>query len=278
MKNNKVPFYQTGIQSLPLARHTAAQAISFLFGHRIKAVVNHANMTLDLREGIQRQMFLGVYEPTETEWLRQCLNPGDTFIDVGANFGHYTTLAAALVRPTGTVFAFEPSPVANRVLEEAILASNIANIVLTKAAVGKTNGTVPLFLPTTRSLHSPSVLRSDPHFLEVQVPVVALDHFEPLTPSPQIKLMKIDVEGYEPDVLRGAEQLIKGKRIENIFCEFNSWWLGRNSTTSQQLLQFFMDLGYRIHDQTKLQENLLGHDGATFDLQDIWFQLAELEH
>jgi FkbM family methyltransferase len=231
-------------------------------------------MTLDLREGIQRGMFLGAYEPTETKWLRQCITLGDTFIDVGANFGHYTTLAAALVGPAGTVFAFEPSPLASGVLEEAILSSELANVVLTKAAVGKENASVPLFLPTGRSLHSPSILRSDPGFLEVQVPVVALDCFEPLKQNPQVKLMKVDVEGYEPDVLAGAEHMIKAGRVENIFCEFNSWWLGQNSTTPKQLLERFFDLGYKIHKQTELQENLAGHQGATFNLQDIWFQLT----
>jgi Methyltransferase FkbM domain len=118
-------------------------------------------------------------------------------------------------------------------------------------------------------------LRSDPSFLEVQVPVVALDCFEPLKNISQIKLMKIDVEGFEPDVLAGAEHLIKAGRIENIFCDFNSWWLSLNSTTPKQLLERFLDLGYKIHKQTELQKNLTGQNGAVFDLQDIWFQLTE---
>lgn len=222
-------------------------------------------------------MFLGTYEPIETEWLRQCLGPGDTFVDVGANFGHYTTLGSALVGPTGRVFAFEPSPVANRVLEEAILASGIGNVLLTKAAVGKENGSVPLYLPTSGSLHSPSVFRSDSRFVEIQVPLVALDRFEPLEAVPQVKVMKIDVEGYEPDVLIGAQELIKAKRIRNIFCEFNSWWLQRNSTTPGQLLELFLDLGYQIHRQTELQSNLVSQQGDVFSLQDIWFRLGEAE-
>lgn len=275
VKNRQTPIVQFAIQKLPLAKNTAARAVSYLLGRKIKAVVNQAYMTLDLREAIQRQMFLGAYEPTESGWIRQCLGRGDTFIDVGANFGHYTTLAASLVGSEGQIFAFEPSPIANRVLEEAIVTSNIANIVLAKSAVGKANGSVSLFLPTSRSLHSPSTLRSDPAFLEVEVPVVALDCFEPLKNIGQIKLMKIDVEGYEPDVLAGAEHLIEARRIENIFCEFNSWWLSLNSTTPKQLLERFLDLGYKIHKQTKLQENLAGRNGVVFDLQDIWFKLTE---
>src|ERR1700744_3641403 len=104
--NRHTPIVQSVIQKLPLGKNTAARAVSYLLGHKVKAVVNQACMTLDLREAIQRQMFLGLYEPTESGWMRQCLGRGDSFIDGCANFGHYTTLAASLVEPEGQIFAF----------------------------------------------------------------------------------------------------------------------------------------------------------------------------
>ena len=275
MNSNSPPFYQIAIQNLPFGNDRTARALGLLFGRNIKAVVNQARVTLDLREVIQRRMFLGTYEPTETAWFRQCLCPGDTFIDVGANFGHYTTLGAALVGAAGRVFAFEPSPLASKVIEDAIADSGIQNIVLKRAAVGSKNGSVSLFLPTTRHLHSPSILKSDPGFIPIEIPLISLDQFEPLKAISSIKLVKIDVEGYEPDVLDGMEQMIKTGKIKNLFCEFNSWWLEQNSTTTKQLLERFLDFGYKIHKQTELQQGLRGHQGALFDLQDIWFQLPE---
>jgi len=276
MKDNRPPFYQAVIQRIPFkkGKSAAARALGFLFGRRIKAAVNHATVRLDLREAIQRQMFIGTYEPPQTAWFRQCLCPGDTIIDIGASFGYFTTLGAALVGRTGKVFAFEPSPVASKTLENAITDSMIQNVTLTKAAVGKKNGTVSLFMPTTRYVHSPSVMQSDPSFVPIHVPVIALDHFQPLENVAQVKLVKIDVEGYEPNVLDGMENLIKARRIENIICEFNSFWLGRNSTTSKQLLERFLDLGYHICMQTELQENLPVHLYERFDLQDIWFSIS----
>lgn len=273
MKYTSVPLYQAVIQNLPFGRSKVSRVLGFLSGGKVNAVVSQAKITLDLQEGIQLNMFLGSYEPTQTEWFKQCIGPGDTFIDVGASFGHYTTLGATLVGATGKVFAFEPSPVASQVLEEMIRNSNIENIVLTKAAVGKSEGTVDLFLPTTRYLHSPSIMKSDVDFVPFQIPVVTLDAFEPLEDVDLIKLIKIDVEGYEPDVLDGMEGLLKEKRIQNVFCEFNSWWLERNSTTPKQLLERFLDYGYSINMQTKLQKGLSGHKGNLFDLQDIWFKL-----
>jgi FkbM family methyltransferase len=265
------PFYQTIIKMLPFKKYVSARALGLLFGNRIKSVVNHAIVRLDLGEMIQFSMFLGSYEPIQTEWFKQCLCPGDVCIDVGASFGWYTTLAASLVGPTGKVFAFEPSPISSQVVEETIEDSILQNVILTKAAVGKENGNVSLFLPTTRHLHSPSILQSDPGFVPIQVPIIALDHFEPLVNVPKVKLVKIDVEGYEPDVLAGMERLIKENRIENIICEFNSGWLKRNSMTPNQLHMRFLDLGYQVHMQTMLQENLINNDGENWSLQDFWF-------
>jgi FkbM family methyltransferase len=271
MKYNRLPFYQTAIQKLPFKKSAVARTLGLLFGRRIKAVVNQATVRLDLCEMIQLQMFLGLYEPTQTAWFKECLRPGDVFIDVGASFGYYTTLGASLVGPTGKVFAFEPSPIASQVVEKMIEESMLQNVLLTKAAIGRESGNVSLFLPTTRHLHSPSILYSDPGFVPVQVPVIALDHFAPLENVPKVKLVKIDVEGYEPDVIAGMDRIIKEKRIENIICEFNSGWLKRNSMTPKLLLERFLDLGYQVRMQTRLERNLIGRHGELFDLQDLWF-------
>jgi len=272
MKYKRPPYYQTIIQRLPF-KNSLSALLGLLVRGKIKAVVNQATVRLDLCETIQREMFLALYEPTQTAWFKECLQPGDIFIDVGANFGWYTTLGAELVCSTGKVFAFEPSPIANQVIESMINDSMLQNVVLTKAAVGRENGNASLFLPNTRHLHSPSILHSDPAFIPVQVPVIALDNFAPLTNVPKIKLVKIDVEGYEPDVLTGMENLIKEKRIMNIICEFNSGWLKRNSITPAQLYERFINLGFHVRMQTRFEENVNKNDGEKWSLQDFWFSL-----
>jgi predicted methyltransferase len=148
--------------------------LNFLFKSRVPATVNSCKVRLDLKEIIQREMFFENYEPEVTEWFKQCLHAGDIVIDIGASFGWYTTLAASLVGPSGKVFAFEPSPIANQTVQLMIKNSKLKNTTLIKAAVGKQNGSVSLFLPNTPNLHSPSIFRTDPHFAPFQVQVVAL--------------------------------------------------------------------------------------------------------
>jgi FkbM family methyltransferase len=272
-KKETIPIYQSAIQHIPSkkGKEIGAYALGILLGNKVKAMVNSSVVRLDLREVIQRQMFIGLYETTITGWVKQCLLVGDTFIDVGASFGYYTTLGAWLVTEMGKVFSFEPSPIANQVLEDMISKSLHRNIILTKAAVGNISGDIQLYLPNSRELHSPSILQSDSKFSPINVPIITLDSFAPLAKIPKIKLVKIDVEGYEPNVLAGMEQLIKGNIVENIICEFNSWWLDKNSTTPKQLNEMFLDYGYKIHMQTELNTNMISRYGDKFSLQDKWF-------
>jgi FkbM family methyltransferase len=235
-------------------------------------------MRLDLREAIQRSMFLGTYEPEQTSWFRSCLRPGDIAVDVGASFGYYTTLSSLLVGPTGRVFAFEPSPIASQVIENAVTESGLTNVVLTRAALGRQASKVSLFLPNTPGLHSPSILPSDADFVPVDVPVIRLDQFSPLAAYPRIRLLKMDVEGYEPDVLAGMTGLIDAGRVENIMCEFNSGWLRRNSTTPAALLEEFLKHGFEVRAQTQLRSNLVGQKGESYDLQDMWLTLTRKAH
>src|SRR4051812_45920835 len=69
--------------------------------------------SLDLADFVQRQIYLGTFEPKETRLVNGFLQPGMTFVDAGANVGYYTALAAAKVAGNqGRVIAFEPSPYA----------------------------------------------------------------------------------------------------------------------------------------------------------------------
>lgn len=228
-------------------------------------------MRLDQSEGIQNGMAQGSYEIEQTGWARECLAPGATCVDVGASFGNYTALAASIVGENGRVFAFEPSPVAGQVIEHLVRDNHLKNVTLTRAAVGEAPGSIEINMPKDRALHSPSIFAPGPGFTPLRVPMVSLDSFLPLGGTRPISLVKIDVEGYEPNVVRGMKMLAKTGRIKNLLCEFNSGWLRQNNTTPEQLLDLVVSLGFRIHKKTALNQ-LVAQNDETFDLQDIWFK------
>lgn len=235
------------------------------------ARVHSLLMRLDESEGIQSFMARGIYEPEQTAWALECLSPGDRFVDIGANFGWYTALATNIVGGSGEVFAFEPSPVAADVIEKTIAENQLKNITLVRAAVGDAVGHVQIYMPQNNSVHSPSVLFSDPNLVPIQVPLISLDRYEPFADGQQIKLIKIDVEGFEPNVIRGMRELVQRGLIKNIFCEFNSGWLKHNAMTPSKLFDLIASYGFLVHKKTELQKGI-DSQGDSYECQDIWFK------
>src|SRR6185436_6075060 len=76
-------------------------------GDRVASVWGY-QVHLDLSEAIQRWIYMGAFEPKETALATRWLRPGMTFVDVGANVGYFTLLAASRVGPSGRVHAIEP--------------------------------------------------------------------------------------------------------------------------------------------------------------------------
>lgn len=236
-------------------------------------LVHSLKMRLDTSEGIQTFMAAGIYEPEQTQWTRECLREGDRFVDIGANFGWYTSLASTLVGASGEVFAFEPSPVASGVIERMVQENGLKNVRLTKAAVGAQPGSVEIFMPVNDTVHSPSAFRSNPDFMPLRVPVVAVDSFEAFRDGKPIRLMKMDVEGYEPNVINGMKKLAERGQIENLLCEFNSGWLKRNDYTPAKLFDLVVSLGFVPYKKTEVQVGQEGN-GDPFECHDVWFRRA----
>jgi FkbM family methyltransferase len=226
-------------------------------------------MRLDTSEAIQAAMAAGVYEPEQTAWARECLSPGDRFVDVGANFGWYTALASTIVGPAGSVFAFEPSPIAADAIDNTITENQLKNVTLVRSAVGAKSGNLHIYMPVNSAVHSPSAFFSDPAFIPLKVPLISLDRYEPISHGPAIKLIKIDVEGYEPDVIAGMHQLVRQGTVKNIFLEFNSGWLKRNNTTPAELFDLITSYGFRVHKETALKIHR-EDNGDPYELQDMW--------
>lgn len=143
------------------------------------------------------------WNPAEYEAFRAAARPGSIALDVGANVGAYTLLLAQWVRPGGRVYAFEPAPEAFAGLSEHLRLNALADTVVpVRAAVAATSGTATL---ATDGLSGANRLADAPGGETVQT--VTLDEFcarEGIVPA----FLKIDVEGAELDVLRGARETI----------------------------------------------------------------------
>jgi FkbM family methyltransferase len=217
---------------LPWTPRSGTQT-ALVFGYR---------MELDLIDHIQRMVFPGAYERWETRVVRRLLRPGMCFVDVGANVGYFTLLAARRVGPTGQVFAVEPSTYAADQLSRTILANAIPNIRLERCALGRREGEVILYDAMVGN-HSPTML-GEPGCPGRAVPVRTLDGCVLDWAIDRIDLLKIFVEGYEPEVFAGATRTLVEGRLRAILCEFNPHWLSRAGTSSGQVYRDLLACGF----------------------------------
>lgn len=150
----------------------------------------------------------GVWEKTQTEQLLELLSPGDTFVDIGANIGYYTVLAAQKVGPKGRVFAFEPDPESFALLQHNVERNGLSQVVVENKAAGAEEGKLELFLSTANRgdhrIYDPGGGRSS-----VEVAVVRLDDYFAKAGGP-IHAMKIDTRGAECAILAGMGALLEG--------------------------------------------------------------------
>jgi FkbM family methyltransferase len=206
------------------------------------ALVHGFRMSLDLSEHIQRMMYLGAYEPWETRVVRRYLAPGMCVVDVGANVGYFSLLASACVGRTGRVIAVEPSsPPADR-LAHTLAQNHISNIRLVRCGLGRAAGESLLYDPLPDN-HAPTMFGAA-GAASCIVPVRTLDQLAESERLDDVDLLKLDVEGYEPEVLAGATGLLSTGRIRAILCEFNEHWLTRGGTSARQLYGHIVDCGF----------------------------------
>lgn len=208
--------------------------------------VSGYRMTLDLNECIQRHIYLKIFETRETALVRRHLKPGMIVVDAGANVGYYTLLSASLVGAAGRVFSFEPSPYAFGRLSAAIKANAIGQVTAVNAAVGDTQGSITLYVPNKPDFHSPTLF-PNPDSTPVTVPMLRLADFLDGAGVGEIDLLKLDVEGYEPNALAGLGPRLSDGRVRSILIEFNRVLLQKNNHDSRPLFNALLGHGFIPH-------------------------------
>ncbi|MEK7113928.1 MAG: FkbM family methyltransferase [Patescibacteria group bacterium] len=154
------------------------------------------------------------YEPDTTQFFKNTITPGMTVVDVGANLGYFTRLAASLVGPTGSVYAFEPDEENFLLLKKNT--EHLTNVHTIRSAVSDTEGAVTFYLSNKMGMHS--LLEKNGSGRSVTVPSTTLDRLYEKT---DIHFVKIDVEGAEESVFHGMKKLLSRKPI--IVFEYNPW-------------------------------------------------------
>jgi FkbM family methyltransferase len=164
----------------------------------------------------------GIYEAGTLNIISQCLNEGDIFIDVGANIGLMTLLGARRVGPSGGVYAFEPAPATFGLLQDNISLNQMKNIHAMNVGLGSAQGVEVIYSNRQNNRGMISFVEKEPGAAEVdEVPVQTLDEFWEEKSNGPVKMIKIDVEGWELEVLKGAQALLSHTEAPILCVEYN---------------------------------------------------------
>jgi FkbM family methyltransferase len=169
-----------------------------------------ARVGLRYRETLGLSSLLyGTFELAELNFVSQYLRPGDKAMDIGANVGIFSVVMGVTVGTLGRVFAFEPVPANISRLESNLRKNGLGNVQVFPLALGMFDGQMMLRMATDPAYPSlREVQRGFDNGAEVPVQVRSLDGVWEELGSPDIALVKIDVEGAEADVLRGAARFL----------------------------------------------------------------------
>ena len=206
--------------------------------------------------------FLGLHEIQPG--LPTRIATGDWVIDAGANVGLVTGPLCRMVGASGRVWAFEPLPRNVARLNEFRQMNDVKQLTIFPGGLSSETGRMTLSLgPEGRSGWS-SFTKTWGEKQSLEVPTWRLDDlvFE-TPPDRRVRLIKIDVEGFEPWVLRGAERTLREMQ-PTVVCEFNDILLRDAGSSSRALLDAFEAFGYMVAAESRQLEREL--DGGVHDL------------
>lgn len=190
----------------------------------------------------------GIWEEYETELFHEFVKPGMVVVDIGANIGYYTLIAARLAGKDGKVYAFEPEPGNYDLLVKNINVNGYNNVKPVNKALSDKKGQLKLFLDKT-NLGAHSFIDSDNPQRKagaIDVETITLDEFiENEIEGGRIDFIKLDAEGAEGLVLAGAEKTLKNNDLKMLI-EFWPHGLRKIGTDPIELLERLKGYGFRI--------------------------------
>lgn len=213
----------------------------------------NSKISLDLsKEDIGHQLIIlnGFYELKLTRSILKLAKRGGLLVDVGANYGYFTCHWASS-NPVNTVIAFEASPDNLKPLKNNISKNNLDSRVNVESfALGQSNGKLnfKLFNESNQTGWGGLTIQGNEEEgkAEIEVEVKTLDSYFDTHPEIEIDVLKIDVEGADTWVLKGAEKLLEKKRIKHIFYEANKLRMERLNIDPSEAIEFLRSKGYRV--------------------------------
>jgi len=202
---------------------------------------------MNLRFALRARKFRSKRDPAEIEWILEHTEPGGVAFDIGAHKGGWTYWMRKVVGPHGQVFAFEPQAELHAYLQRIFVSPRWQNVRVENVALSSERGSGTLFIPDGRRSHSPAaslnceIAAQENETREARVQVTTLDHYVREQALSRVDLVKVDVEGWELNLLAGAQSTLKNQQA-NWIIESEARHIGKDRVL--QLFDVMHDAGY----------------------------------
>jgi FkbM family methyltransferase len=244
----KLTIARTASRAINLARRAVGR------GPETVAVRDGLRWQLDLREGIDLALYLGVYERATVKAIRRLVRPGTTVLDIGANIGAHTLPLAKHVGESGHVYAFEPTAFAHSKLR--------ANLALNPELAGRVVAEQLMLTDDVSAGPANEIYSSWPlgkgenlhekHQGELKstagARAVRLDDYLDAAGVARVDLVKMDVDGYECHVLGGAPKLLASRPV--VIMELAPYVLEERGRSLRELKRLLDAAGYKLEHET----------------------------
>lgn len=209
----------------------------------VQVRVNDYLMKVDLRDEIVGTLLYveGDYEPEFRRLLEHLDLDGGVCLDIGANIGLHTLTLSRRVGPRGKVISFEPEQHNHELLRENLRLNQVENVDARRTAVGERQGTVRMALhPYNYGDHRVAGEGGSGQ----EVPLTTVDEAVKDIPDGQIRLVKIDVQGYEQNVLEGMRRTVARNPGMVLLLEVFPEALHQAGSSASKLVQTLVELGF----------------------------------
>ncbi len=190
------------------------------------------------------RIFKNNQDAFEINLIRRNIRPGDVVLDIGANIGFYTTIFSELTGSNGQVHAFEPDPENCDHLRDAT--KKLENVNVINKAVDSKSGKLKLF--TSKKLNvDHRTYKTDDFDRELEVEAISIDDFfRNNNPGKVVDFIKIDIQGFEMEAMKGMIHLLESNPQLNILSEFWPYGLKKAGSSALEYFIFLNKLGFEI--------------------------------
>ncbi|MDH5495800.1 MAG: FkbM family methyltransferase [Candidatus Bathyarchaeota archaeon] len=265
-----VPFRNRGLEN---ARARLLSLVKKIFRSYLWTSLQGHKMYVNARDKTITPTLLnyGVWEMHETELFKRAVRKGMIVVDLGANIGWYTLIAAKLVGKKGKVYAFEPEPDNCALLRKNVQLNGYSNVIIERKAVLDRYGSIRLFL-NSDNLGDHRIYDSHDGRKSITVEGTTLDEYF-RNEHDNIDVIKIDIQGAEMAALLGMDRVIKANENLKMFIEFGPTAISRSGFSPREFLNKLFEYGFKIYvieiqkeftEQTHVDEIMESCEGKEF--------------